>query len=162
MLQPSYSETAVSADLPTAPWTAIQTVMLPRDANPLPSVLPGSIGTVLYNTIFGGVILSYIDMAGAIGARREVVLRGGNPKALFVTVALNRVEFKKPVLVGDVVAFQTSVTRFGRTSVTVQVNVLAERGAATIAVTEAEAVFVAIDPVSPDRRPVPLFPPPPT
>lgn len=151
----------MSGDLPTVPWTAIQTVMLPRDANPLPSVLPGSVGTMLYNTIFGGVILSYIDMAGAIGARHEVVQRGGNPKALFVTVALNRVEFKKPVLVGDVVTFQTSVTRFGRTSVTVQVNVLAERGAETIHVTEAEAVFVAVDPDSPDRRPVPLFPPTP-
>jgi acyl-CoA thioesterase YciA len=157
-MRPSYSETAVSGDLPTPPWTAIQTVMLPRDANPLPSVAPGA---AVYNTIFGGVILSNIDMAGAIGARHEVVLRGGNPRALFVTVALNRVEFKKPVLVGDVVTFQTSVTRFGRTSVTVQINVLAERGAETVHVTEAEAVFVAIDPDGPDRRPVPLFPPAP-
>src|SRR5437868_3050963 len=131
------------------PYTAIQIVMMPRHTNP-------------HGTIFGGVLLANIDMAGAIAARREVLLRGGNPKALFVTVALNRVEFKKPVLVGDVVAFQTSVTRFGRTSVTVLVNVLAERGAETIHVTEAEAVFVAIDPDSPDRRPVPLFPGRPT
>ena len=55
--------------------------------------------------MFGGVILSHIDMAGSIGARRAVQLRGGNARAAFVTVALNRVEFKKPVLVGDVVSF---------------------------------------------------------
>ena len=66
-------------------------------------------------------------MAGAIAARREVQLRGGNPRASFVTVALNRVEFKKPVLVGDVVRFQTSVARIGRTSITMQIDVIAER-----------------------------------
>ena len=70
-------------------YVAIQTVMLPKDTNP-------------HGTIFGGVLLANIDMAGAIGAQREVQLRGGNSSAAFVTVAINRVEFKKPVLVGDV------------------------------------------------------------
>jgi acyl-CoA thioesterase YciA len=112
----------------------------------------------LYGTIFGGVILSYIDMAGAIAARREVLSRGGNPKAIFVTVAINRVEFKKPVLVGDVVSFRTSVARIGRTSVTMHVNVVAERGPEVIPVTEAEVVYVGIDPDAPDRRPVPVLP----
>lgn len=126
------------------PYTAIQVVMMPADTNP-------------HGTIFGGVILSNIDMAGAIAARREVHLRGGNPKASFVTVALNRVEFKQPVLVGDVVSFRTTVTRIGRTSVTVNVDVLAERGADTIEVTTAEAVFVGVDLSTPDRRPVPLL-----
>lgn len=127
------------------PYTAIQVVMMPADTNP-------------HGTIFGGVILSNIDMAGAIAARREVHLRGGNPKASFVTVALNRVEFKHPVLVGDVVSFHTTVTRVGRTSVTVNVDVIAERGADTIEVTTAEAVFVGVDLSTPDRKPVPLLP----
>ena len=127
------------------PYIAIQTVMLPKDTNP-------------HGTIFGGVLLANIDMAGAIGAQREVQLRGGNSKASFVTVALNRVEFKKPVLVGDVVKFQTTLVKFGRTSVTIRIDVNVERGAETIHVTEAEAVFVGVDLSSPDRKPVPLFP----
>ena len=129
------------------PYTAIQVVMMPRDTNP-------------HGTIFGGVILSYIDMAGAIAARREVLLRGGNSAAVLVTVAINRVEFKKPVLVGDVVRFQTTVTRWGRTSITMHVDVIAERGPEVIPVTDAEVVYVAIDPTTPDRRPVPLMPAP--
>jgi acyl-CoA thioesterase YciA len=127
------------------PYIAIQVVMMPRDTNP-------------HGTIFGGVILSYLDSAGALAARRELLLRGGNPKASFVTVAINRVEFKKPVLVGDVVRFQTSIIKLGRTSITVRIDVHAERGADTIHVTEAEGVFVAVDLSTPDRKPVPLFP----
>ena len=127
------------------PYTAIQVVMMPKDTNP-------------HGTIFGGVLLAHIDMAGAIGAQHEVQLRGGNPKASFVTVAINRVEFKKPVHVGDVVKFQTSVVKFGRTSVTIRIDVLAERGAETIHVTEAEAVFVGVDRTTQERKPVVLFP----
>jgi acyl-CoA thioesterase YciA len=127
------------------PYIAVQVPMMPKDTN-------------RHGTIFGGVLLSYIDVAGAIAAQREVQLRGGNPKASFVTVALNRVEFKKPVLVGDVVRFQTTVTRVGRTSITVRIDVHAERGAETIHVTEAEGVFVGVDLSTPDRKPVPLFP----
>lgn len=131
------------------PYTAIQVVMMPRDTNP-------------NGTIFGGVLLSYTDQAGAIAARRELSLRGGNPKATFVTVAFNRVEFKQPVMVGDVVKFRTSCLKTGRTSMTMHVDVVAERGAEEIAVTEAEAVYVAVDASVPakDRRPVPLFPAP--
>lgn len=129
----------------TEPYIAIQTAMLPRDSNK-------------HGTIFGGVILSNIDLAGAIAASREVLLRGGNPNASFVTVALNRVEFKKPVLVGDVVRCETRIVKVGRTSVTVHIDVWAERGAESIHVTEAEAVFVGVDLATPDRRPVALFP----
>jgi acyl-CoA thioesterase YciA len=129
----------------TDPYIAIQTVMLPRDTNK-------------HGTIFGGVILANIDLAGAIAATRAVLLRGGNPKASFVTVALNRVEFKQPVLVGDVVRFETRVVKFGRTSVTVHIDVHAERGAGSFHVTTAEAVFVGVDLSTPDRRPVVLFP----
>lgn len=128
------------------PYTAIQIVMMPRDTNP-------------YGTIFGGVILSYIDMAGSLGARREVLLRGGTQRAAYVTVAMNKVEFKHPVLVGDVVKFLTRLVRIGRTSVTVHVEVLAERGTETIGVTEAEVVYVGVDlslPVA-ERKPLPLM-----
>jgi acyl-CoA thioesterase YciA len=111
-----------------------------------------------HGTIFGGVLLSYIDLAGAVAAQRELQLRGGNPKASFVTVAINRVEFKKPVLVGDVVRFQTTIVRVGRTSITVGIDVHAERGAETVHVTEAEGVFVGVDLSTPDRKPVVLFP----
>jgi acyl-CoA thioesterase YciA len=126
------------------PYLAIQVVMMPRDTNPL-------------NTIFGGVILSYIDQAGAIGARREVVKAGG-PLPFLVTVAVNRVEFKQPVLVGDVVRFLTRAVRLGRTSITMQVRVEAERGDTVLHVTEAEVVYVGVDPSSEERRPVPLLP----
>jgi len=128
------------------PYTAIQVIMMPSDTNP-------------YGTIFGGVILSYIDMAGSIGARREVLLRGGNPAAGFVTVAMNKVEFKQPVLVGDVVKFLTRLVRIGRTSVTMHIDVQAERGTETIGVTEAEVVFVGVDTSLPvaERKPMPLM-----
>ncbi len=123
------------------PYVAIQVVMMPRDTNPMGS-------------IFGGVILSYIDQAGAIGARREVQKAGGALPNL-LTVAVNRVEFKKPVLVGDVVRFLTRLVRLGRTSITMQIQVEAERGAEVLQVTEAEVVYVGVD--GKDRKPVPLL-----
>src|SRR5215207_3946355 len=126
------------------PYLAIQVVMIPKELNPLGS-------------IFGGVILSYIDQAGAIGARREVVRAGGSPPFV-VTVAVNRVEFKQPVLVGDVVRFVTRLVRLGRTSVTMRITVEAERGDAVLHVTDAEVVYVGIDPATPERRPVALLP----
>jgi acyl-CoA thioesterase YciA len=126
----------------TESYVAIRVVMMPRDTNPLGS-------------IFGGVILSYIDTAGAIGARREVAKAGGALPFL-VTVALNRVEFKQPVLVGDVVTFKTSLVKVGRTSITMHVAVEAERGAETLQVTDAEVVYVGINPH--DRSPRTLLP----
>ena len=123
------------------PYLAIQVIMMPRDTNP-------------HGTIFGGVILSCIDQAGAVGARHEVVRAGGAPPML-ATVALHRVEFKRPVLVGDVVRFWTRAGRIGRTSITMQVSVEAERGTETLHVTEAEVVYVGLDPAS--RRPTPLL-----
>src|SRR5262249_49181656 len=131
--------------------------MMPRDANPLPTVLPSTTPSLLYMTIFGGVILSYIDQAGAIGARREVI-RAGGPPPFLVTVAINRVEFKQPVLVGDVVRFLTSLVRIGNTSITMHVRVEAERGDQMLHVTDAELVYVGVDPHGADRRPRPLLP----
>jgi acyl-CoA thioesterase YciA len=118
--------------------------MMPAQTNPLGS-------------IFGGVILSYIDQAGAIGGRREVHRRGGALPHL-VTVAVNKVEFKLPVLVGDVVRFLTQVVRIGRTSITMNVRVEVDREGQVLHVTEAEVVYVGIDPSTPERRPVPLLP----
>src|SRR6516162_3846200 len=100
------------------PYIAIQVVMMPRDTNP-------------HGTIFGGIILSYIDQAGAIGAAREVVKAGGD-KPNLVTVALNRVEFLKPVHVGDIVRFTTRLVKMGRTSITMHVAVESERGTEVI------------------------------
>ncbi|MEK6282693.1 MAG: hotdog domain-containing protein [Acidobacteriota bacterium] len=108
---------------------AIRITLLPRDTN--------SAGT-----IFGGVILSYIDMAGAIEAHRRT--RMGR----FVTVAMREVIFHKPVFVGDLVSFYAETVRIGTTSITVRVIVEAERvgtGAEEVRVTEAEVVYVAVD-----------------
>jgi acyl-CoA thioesterase YciA len=137
-------------------YLALQVVMMPRDANPQPTMHPSGQFTS-YTTIFGGVLLSYIDQAGAIGARREVI-RAGGPPPMIVTVAMNRVEFKKPVLVGDVVRFLTRLLRMGRTSITMHVCVEVERGQDVLQVTEAEVVYVGIDPTTPERKPLPLLP----
>lgn len=125
------------------PYVAIQVVMMPRDTNP-------------HGTIFGGVLLSYIDQAGAVGALREVVAAGG-PRPVLVTVAINRVEFKLPVLVGDIVRFVTRAVKMGRTSITMHVNVEVERGAERLQATEAEVVYVGIDATTTDREPKPLL-----
>lgn len=125
------------------PYLALQTVMMPRDLNP-------------QGTIFGGVILSHIDMAAHSGSKHFVIRAGGEPPVL-VTVAFNRVEFKNPVLVGDILRCLVSLVKIGRTSITVKVIVEVERGAATIHVTEAEVVNVRIDPTSPERKPIPIL-----
>jgi acyl-CoA thioesterase YciA len=125
------------------PYLALQTVMMPRDMNP-------------QGSIFGGVILSHIDMAAHTGSKHFVIQAGGDVPVL-VTVAFNRVEFKNPVLVGDILRCLVSLVNIGRTSITVKVVVEVERGAATIHVTEAEVVNVRIDPTSPERKPIPLL-----
>src|SRR5262249_58539411 len=130
----------------TESYIAIQVLMMPNDVNP-------------HGVVFGGVILSYIDQAGGIGAIREVVKAGGEIPHL-VTVAINRVEFKKPVLVGDVVRFKTRLVKIGRTSITINVQVEAERGRDILQVTEAELVYVGVDPDGPQRHPKPLLPGP--
>ena len=116
---------------------AIKLVLLPKDTN-------------AYGTIFGGVILSHIDLASAVEARKTAARR-------YVTRAMNTVEFHEPVFVGDIVSFYAETVRIGRTSITVRVVVEAERwgfgpamprGAGhgeTVKVTEAEVVLVAVD-----------------
>jgi len=115
---------------------SIRVLMLPRDTNPS-------------GTIFGGVILSYIDMAGG----EEAKLNGAER---VVTVAMKEVVFHKPVFVGDLVSFYTSLVRIGRTSMTVKVSVRAARywdREEVVRVTEAELTYVN---VNPDRKPVPI------
>jgi acyl-CoA thioesterase YciA len=107
---------------------AIRVVMMPRDANYL-------------GTIFGGVILSSLDLAGAVAAHQHT-----NQK--FVTVAMHEVKFIAPVFVGDLVSFYTKTVKVGRTSLTIRVTVEATRAEApheTVRVTQAEIVYVAID-----------------
>lgn len=124
--------------LPSEPYLAVKVVMMPRDTNAV-------------GTIFGGVLLSYIDQAGAVGAAQEIQKQGWPSQAL-VTVAMNGVEFHEPVHVGAVVSFWTRVVRIGRTSITVHVSVEAQSQGATVRLTEAEVVYVAIDPESPIRK----------
>lgn len=125
------------------PYVALQTVMMPRDQNP-------------HGAIFGGVILSHIDMAGATGAK-HIVMEMGGPVPLLVTVAINRVEFKEPVFVGDVLRCLVSLVKMGRTSITVRVTVEVERGLRRITVTEAEIVYVGIDISDAGRKPKALL-----
>ena len=143
------------------PVPAIRVLLLPKDTN-------------AYGTIFGGVILSHIDLASAIEARKIAPHH-------YVTKAMREVECHEPVHLGDIVSFYTQTVRVGRTSVTVRVLVEAERwgevpdlargvpreraaGATaaghgeTVKFTEAEVVLVA---VGFDGRPVLVRPEPP-
>ena len=106
---------------------ALRIITLPRDTNP-------------NGTVFGGVILSYIDQAGFIEARKHGVHR-------WVTVAIDQVVFRAPVHVGDVVNFFTRTVRTGRSSVTVDIRVQVERyaGGEAVDVTEARMTLVAVD-----------------
>lgn len=124
---------------PPAPYAtspAIRVAMMPRDTN-------------AHGTIFGGVILSYIDQAGGIIAAAAGC-------EICVTVLMREVHFVEPVYTGDVVSFYGEVVRIGTTSITVRVRVEAERYArphGKVRVTEAEVVYVNVDE---HRRPKPI------
>lgn len=113
---------------------AIRVTMMPKDTNHA-------------GTIFGGVILSYLDLAGAVEARKHA-------NKLFVTVAMHGVNFIAPVFVGDLVSFYTRTQRLGRTSITVDIVVEAVREGGSgerVRVMEADVVYVAVDE---NRRPI--------
>ena len=115
---------------------AIRVLMMPRDTN-------------AHGTIFGGVILSYIDQAGAIEARRQGL-------KLMVTVSMDKIVFHEPVFVGDLVSFWTETTRVGNSSITTKVIVEAIRSedpSKKVTVTEAQVVYVNL---GPDRKPAPI------
>ncbi len=118
---------------------ALRVVTLPRDTNQ-------------YGTIFGGVVLSYIDQAGFVEARRHGTHR-------WVTASIERVDFKAPVHLGDIVNFHTRTVRLGTTSVTVRVEVESERfiGGPVASVTAATLTMVAIDAAG---KPIPFRSPP--
>jgi acyl-CoA thioesterase YciA len=106
---------------------AIQLILMPKDTN-------------AHGTIFGGVILSQIDLAGAVEARRHT-------RNVFATVAMREVKFHHPVYVGDLVSFYTRLLRIGTTSIAVKVEVEARRKEddSVVKVTEAEVVYVCVD-----------------
>jgi len=112
---------------------ALRVVPMPADANQS-------------GDIFGGWVMSQVDIAGSVPASRRA-------RGRIATVAVNSFVFKQPVLVGDVVSFYAEITHVGRTSVTVDVQVYAERNPGKmicVKVTEASLTYVA---VGPDRRP---------
>ena len=105
---------------------ALRVTLLPRDTN-------------RHGTIFGGILLQHLDLAGSVEANRN----GHHP---YVTVCIHEVVFKAPVYVGDLVSFYTKTRKVGHTSVTVLVDVEAERAdGTTVDVTSAELVYVAVD-----------------
>lgn len=124
-------------DAPRRP--ALQIVTLPKDTNQ-------------YGTVFGGVILSAIDQAGFVEARRHGVHR-------WVTVAIDRVEFLKPVHMGDVVSLYAATSKLGTSSVTVTVDVEAERYTTgeIVPVTRATMTLVSVDA---SGKPIPFRSPP--
>ena len=116
----------------------LRVVPMPADANQ-------------HGDIFGGWVMSQVDIAGGVVAARRA-------RGRVATVAVNAFVFKQPVLVGDVVSLYATITHVGRTSVTVDVQVYAQRNPGKmicVKVTEASLTYVA---VGPDRRPSPLPP----
>jgi len=112
---------------------AIRVILMPKDTN-------------AYGTIFGGVILSYIDQAGAVEAKKHRT-------EYLVTVAMREIVFHQPVYVGDLVSFYTDLVKIGNTSITVRVEVAANRGndhGVEVKVTEAEVTYVNL---GQDRKP---------
>ena len=133
------SENPETAVFPEGQVPSICQLMMPRDTNAL-------------GTIFGGVILSQVDLAAAIEAHKS------HPGRV-VTVSMDRIEFKAPVFVGDLVSFFTRTQHIGRTSIRVKVSVWAQRrfgGGERAYVTEAEVTMVAVDD---EFRPVPVMHP---
>ena len=122
----------VEISLPTNKEVALRVIPMPADAN-------------ANGDIFGGWIMSQVDLAGSIPAHRRA-------RGRIATVAVNQFVFKQPVQIGDVVSFYAAVKRVGRTSITVEVEVFSERdrGTKVVKVTEAELTYVAI---GADRKP---------
>jgi acyl-CoA thioesterase YciA len=122
-------------ELPKGREVALRVVPMPSDAN-------------YTGDIFGGWIMSQVDIAGSVPALRLAQGR-------IATVAVNSFIFKQPVLIGDLVSFYADVVRVGRTSITVEVEVYAERRTLreVVKVTEATLTYVAVDD---QRRPRPV------
>ena len=115
---------------------------LPPGEQPVLRIVPMPADTNAHGTIFGGWVMSQVDVAGSVAAYE----RAHGP---VVTIAVNSFVFKEPVFVGDLVSFYARVLKVGRTSITVDVEVFAQRGregrGETVRVTEAQLTYVAID-----------------
>lgn len=126
----------MTTELPKNKQPTIKVVAMPKDTNP-------------GGSIFGGWIMSQIDIAAAIPALERA-------KGRVSTVAVNSIEFHEPVFVGDVISCYADIMKTGRSSITVKVEVYAERNPSnkvTVKVTEAELTYVALDE---NRKPRPL------
>lgn len=124
---------------------------LPQGEQPVLRIVPMPADTNAHGTIFGGWVMSQVDIAGSVAAWN----RAQGP---IVTVAVNSFVFKEPVFVGDLVSFYARVLKVGRTSITVDVEVFAQRrrrgNTETVRVTEAQLTYVAVDEMR-QRRLVP-------
>ena len=130
------------------PQTSAPIVELPKGREVVLRVVPMPSDANYTGDIFGGWIMSQVDVAGSIPALR--LARGR-----IATVAVNSFAFKQPVLIGDLVSFYAEIVRVGRTSITVDVEVYAERRTLQeiVKVTEATLTYVAVDD---KRRPRPV------
>src|SRR4051812_40912147 len=123
-----HAEDALNVQLPTDKELVLKVIPMPADCN-------------ANGDIFGGWVMAQVDLAGSVIPARHAQGR-------MATVAVNEFVFKQPVRVGDILSFFSEVSRIGRTSVTVKVEVYAERFGSQgsfIKVTEAQVTYVAID-----------------
>ena len=126
-------------------------VSLPEGKEPVLRVVPMPADANQHGDIFGGWIMSQVDVAGGVVAARHA-------RGRVATVAVNAFQFKQPVFIGDVLSFYADVVRVGNTSITVNVVVYAQRNPRdieTVKVTEATLTYVATDQ---NRRPRPVPP----
>lgn len=124
------------------PYLAMKTVMMPSDTNP-------------HGTIFAGVLLSRLALAGIVGAY-HAIYQAGWPKPLLVARGMERVEFQRAALVGDVVSFWTRVQSIGNASITMHLHGETERDGELIVLAEAVATYVAVEGEEEPHRPVPI------
>jgi len=131
------------------------TVSLPEGKEPVLRVMPMPADANQHGDIFGGWIMAQVDLAGSVLAARRA-------RGRVATIAVNSFQFKQPVFIGDVLSFYGDIVRVGNTSITVNVEVYAQRNPSdieTVKVTEATLTYVA---TGPDRKPrsVPPLPEP--
>ena len=124
---------------------------LPEHKEPVLRVVPMPADANQHGDIFGGWIMAQVDIAGGVLAARHA-------RGRVATVAVNAFQFKQAVIIGDVLSFYGEIVRVGNTSITVNVEVYAQRNPTdveTVKVTEAILTYVA---TGPDRRPRPVPP----
>jgi len=125
---------------------------LPENKEPVLRVVPMPADANQHGDIFGGWIMAQVDIAGGVFAARRA-------RGRVATIAVNSFQFKQPVFIGDVLSFYADTVRVGNTSITVNVEVYAQRNPTdieTVKVTEATLTYVA---TGPDRKPRPVPPP---